>query len=357
MNPRHLAGGIALSLSTWAACSSASAVNVLVSPLSSFGSGDGWFAPGEGGYTYLGTGNLERGLAFGNGELYLVSRQGGVNVRRLSPITGTDLGGLDVTGIAGGTFAANMVGVGGDGAIYVGNLSTAANSNFKVYRWSDSGAAPTTAYDGAPGAPRLGDSFAVHGSGTETRIIASGSGTTGFALIDPTLSTGSLISVAGTGAGDYRLGITFADNDTVIGAQGTTPFRVTDIVGTDGVLVASPATASASERFIAYTVLAGVPLFASVDSVSSAVRIYDASDLASPQLLATVNNTSGTLAANGNGVGALTWGPNFGDSAFLYAMSANQGIQAFVVTVPEPATTTLLLIGGGLLLGARRRRG
>lgn len=53
-------------------------------------------------------------------------------MRRLSPITGADLGGLNVNGISGGTFAANMIGVGGDGAIYVGNLSTAANSNFKV---------------------------------------------------------------------------------------------------------------------------------------------------------------------------------------------------------------------------------
>lgn len=353
MNNRLLATGLALS--AWASYS-ASAVNVLVSPLSSFGSGDGWYSPGEGGYSYLGTGNLERGLAFGNGELYLVSRQGGVNVRRLSPITGTDLGGLNASGISGGTFAASMVGVGGDGAVYVGNLSTAANSNFKVYRWSDSGAAPTVAYDAAPGAPRLGDSFAVRGSGADTRIVVSGTGTSGFAVIDPTLSTGSLISVAGTGAGDYRLGITFADSDTVIGAQGSAPFRVTDIAGSTGTLVASLATATASERLIAYTVIAGVPLFASVDTVSSAVRIYDASDLNALQLLTTVNNTSGTLTANGNGTGSVTWGPTIGDSAFLYAMSANQGIQAFVVTVPEPTTTSLLLIGGGLLLGARRRK-
>lgn len=352
MNTRLLASSLALS--AWATCS-ASAVNVLVSPLSSFGSGDGWFAPGEGGYSYLGTGNLERGLAFGNGELYLVSRQGGVNVRRLSPITGADLGGLNVNGISGGTFAANMVGVGGDGAIYVGNLTTAANSNLKVYRWSDTAAAPTVAYDAAPGAPRLGDSFAVRGSGSDTRIVVSGTGTRGFALINPILSTGSLISVAGTGAGDYRVGITFVDNDTVIGAQGTAPFRVTDFAGGTGTLVASPGTTSESERFIAYTVIAGIPLFASVDSTSAAVRIYDASNLADLHLLATVNNTSGDLAVNANRTGSVAWGPTFGDSAFLYAMSANQGIQAFVVTVPEPTTSALLLIGGGLLLGARRR--
>ena len=32
-----------------------------IAPLLSFGGGDGWLAPGEGGYTFLGTGNNERG--------------------------------------------------------------------------------------------------------------------------------------------------------------------------------------------------------------------------------------------------------------------------------------------------------
>lgn len=349
---RNLCGVAAFSLGTLGA----SAVDVFVSPLSSFGSGDGWFAPGEGGYSYLGTGNLERGLAYGNNQLYLVSRNGGVNIRRLSPITGTDLGGLDVTGISGGTFAANMVAVSRDGAVYVGNLSTAAGTHLKVYRWASDGAAPTVAYDAAPGAPRLGDSFTLRGTGADTRIAVSGTGTSGFVVVDPTTGTGTLVSVPGTAAGDFRLSMTWVDSDTVIGAQGgTAPFRVVDISGSTGTLVASPATTAASERLIGYTVIAGVPLFASVDTVSSAVRIYDASNPGALTLLTTVNNTSGTLAANGNGTGSVAWGPTIGDSAFLYTMSANQGIQAFVVTVPEPGALGLLLLGGGLVLLAPRR--
>ena len=95
---------------------------VTMAPLSSFGGGDGWLSPGEGGYTFLGTGSLERGLAYGNGQLYLVSRNGGNNIRILNPTTGADLGALNNAGISGGTFAVNMVGVGGDGVIYVANL-------------------------------------------------------------------------------------------------------------------------------------------------------------------------------------------------------------------------------------------
>src|SRR4030095_7459517 len=72
-----------------------------LSELSTFGGGDGWLAPGEGGYAFLGTANNERGLAYGNGHLYLVSRNGGSFIRRLDPLTGADLGSpLDTTGVS-----------------------------------------------------------------------------------------------------------------------------------------------------------------------------------------------------------------------------------------------------------------
>lgn len=338
-----------------ATSTTASAADFSVTPLATF-AGDGWLAPGEGGYGFLGTGNLERGLAFGNDQLYLVSRAGGIHVRRLDASTGADLGGLDVTGIAGGTFAANMIGVAGDGAIYVGNLSTSAAANFKVYRWADDAATPTVAYDAAPGLPRLGDTFAVTGSGPGTRVAVSGSGTIGLAIIDPTAGTGTAVSAEGTAAGDFRLGLTWVDEDTVIGTQGASIARVLDISGATGTLAASPATSAASERLIGYNIVGGVSLLATVDTATSDVRIYDASDLSSLLLLSTINATSGALAANGNGVGAVAWGPAVGNSANLYAMSANQGIQAFVVTIPEPGTIPLVLLGAAFLF-LRRRQG
>lgn len=357
MNPATKLLGLAALALTSTVSAAVAPGDLAVSKLTSFGGGDGWLAPGEGGYAFLGTGNLERGIAFGNGQLYLVSRQGGVHVRRLNALTGADLGGLDVTGVSGGTFAANMIGVARDGAVYVGNLSTAAATNFKIYRWSSDGAAPSVAYDAAPGAPRLGDSFAVFGSGASTRIVASGTGTAGFVSVDPTAGTGVMVTVAGAAAGEFRLGMTLADGNTAIGAQGgASPFRWVEFDGATGTLVASPATSSASERLISYTVLNGTPLLASLDTASSLVRLYDATDPASLSLLGSFNNTSGPLASNGNGVGALAWGPISGDTALLYAMSANQGIQAFTVTIPEPGPVGLLLLGGGMLGLARRRR-
>src|SRR5690349_4584311 len=92
---------------------------VTLSPFTTFGGGDGWLAPGEGGYTFLGTANNERGMAYGNGHVYLVSRNGGSFIRILDQNTGADLGALNNTGISGGTFAVSTASVGGDGAIYV----------------------------------------------------------------------------------------------------------------------------------------------------------------------------------------------------------------------------------------------
>lgn len=355
MKQTSILAGFALFSASVSAAVSPSDLNV--ASLSSFGGGDGWLAPGENGYSFLGTGNLERGLAFGNGQLYLVSRQGGVNVRRLNALTGADTGGLDVTGISGGTFALNMIGVAADGAIFAGNLTTSAATNYRLYRWAGDGATPTVAYDAAPGAPRLGDSFSIRGSGTDTRIVASGTGTSGFLSVKPSDGSATLVSVPGTAAGDFRLSITLVDENTVVGAQGgTSPFRWVDFDGATGTLVASPSTTSASERIVSYTLLNDVPLLASLDTVSSAVRIYDASDPNQLNLLATVNNTSGALAANGNGVGSIAWAALSDDTALLYAMSANQGIQAFAVTIPEPGVVGLLALGGGLLATTRRRK-
>src|SRR5262245_41598888 len=90
---------------------------VTMVPLTTFGN-NGWLAPGTS--AYLGTANNERGLGFGNGHLYLVSHANvsgtTANIRILDPNTGADLGGLDNTGISGGTFFVNCIGVGGDGA-------------------------------------------------------------------------------------------------------------------------------------------------------------------------------------------------------------------------------------------------
>ena len=353
--------GLAMAVGTLSA-----SAQVTMTALSSFGGGDGWLAPGEGGYTFLGTANNERGLAFGNGDLYLVSRNGGNFIRILDPLTGADIGSLNTTGVSGGTFAVNTIGVGTDGAVYVANLTTqSTTSPYRVYSWANNGAPPTVAYSGNGGlaGARLGDSLAVIGSGAST-LLAAGynsspvvTGNNGYAIISPTAGTATAIGFTGTppNAGDFRLGLTFTDSSHVLGTAGSSLYRDTSFSGSSGTLIGSPGipdpAGATADRLLSYTLLDGVALLAVQSIGDSHVSLYNATDPNAPVYIGALNNTSGSLTANGNGTGELAWGAVTanGDGSFsetLYAMSTNQGIQAFVVTVvPEPATCSLLALG------------
>ncbi|MFM7101531.1 MAG: PEP-CTERM sorting domain-containing protein [Verrucomicrobiota bacterium] len=341
-----------------------------LTPSAGFGGGDGWLAPREGGISYLDTGNNERGLAYNRttDNLILVSRSGGLNIRVLDGATGASEGTLSQGPgvITGGTIAASMVGVAGDGAIYVGNLTTgSATSPFKLYRWeNEAAAAPSLVFSGNPhptGSARFGDTLDVTGAENATRVvIGAGSTPAGFnsySVINPVAGTAGYVTYTtpAPSNGDFRLGITFLDNDSVMGTQGGT-WRVTDFAGTAGTLVGSKTTSSASERAMDYAVIGGRGYLATIDSASSRVRVYNMDDPTAPALIAEANNTTGTLASNGNGTGSVAWGKIGDATATLYAMNSNQGIQAFDFTVvPEPEEYALLAAAGLVGFGVWRR--
>lgn len=357
--------------------------SITISPLSTFGGGDGWRGPSEvltgdaagtataGAYNYLQAAHLERGLAYNpaTGNLLLVSRStAGNGIRILDGASGADLGALNQgTGvISGGTFAINMVGVSSAGAIYVGNLTTNASTGaFKVYSWSsETAAAPVTALSYTGAAFRMGDSFDVTGSGTGTLLAAGFANTAGapifaaFNTTDGTAFNGASFTPGGATVGDARLGITFTDNDSLIGSQGTSLGRLFDfsISGSSSTTVGTIPLTGASERLLDYTVINSVPYLATADTVSAEVRIYDMTDPLSPVLAGSANITSGALTANSNGTGSVAWGAVAGNQATLYVMSTNHGIQAFSVVVPEPAAAGFLGAAGLLAFTRRRKR-
>lgn len=364
---------LALILSLAMAVAQSPAATVTLAAKSSW-AGDGWLAPGEGGYTFLGTANNERGLAYGNGEVYLVSRSGGTNVRRLNPNSGADLGGLDVTGVSGGTFPVNVAAVGSDGAIYVSNLTTQTTTTpYKLYRWANNGAAPTVAYtgDGGLGGARLGDSLAMTGANRLAAGFGSApavAGANSYSILDVAGASATPVAFAGTppNVGDFRLGITFADDTHVLGTQGGSLYRYTSFSGSTGTLIASaaipdPAGATA-DRLLSYNVLNGLAILAVQSIGDSHVSLYDVTNPAAPVHLASGNATSGSLTANANGTGQLAWGAvttnGLSATQTLYAMSTNQGIQAFdvTVTIPEPTTLAGACLTALTLAGVARRR-
>jgi len=369
-------------------------------PLTSFGGGDGWFAPGEGGYQFL-TGpltattqtNTERGLAYSaaTNHLYLVSRAnvGGdaIHVRVLDAATGVDTGvELNDTGIAGGTFPINKVAVGTDGAIYGANLRTGvtATATYKIYKWDNETSTPAVVVDTLPlgNDTRIGDDFDAIGGGISAQLVAghaqSGTnsgvaGLNGYAIINPNTASVTNVMFSGTppNIGDFRLGITFSDSDTVLGTQGGTtgtpavpnPVHVTDFVGGTGTLQMSFTLQTVNERPMDFAIVGGVPVLATMEvggpaatplATNGIVRIYDITNPAAPIPLLMGTTISGTPVSNGNFAGELKWGAITGNTATLYALNTNNGIQAFVVTIPEPSAAALL--GFGLASFAIRRR-
>jgi hypothetical protein len=352
--------------------------------LSTFGGGDGWRAPNEivagdaagtatgSNYNYLQTGSLERGIAYNSatGNLVLVSRSSvGNGIRLLNGTTGADVGALAQAGVpSGGTFVINMPAAPGDGSVYVANLQGNVNSAaFKIYRWANEGAAaPTVFFDStvagfAGASPRLGDTLDVTGSGAGTTFVAGANGSTGYAIIDSAAAPSVITTFVppGPSVGDFRLGVTFGPNaNTVYGKQTSQGMEVTSYAGTFGAsLATNVALTSAGEAPMDFAVVGGVPVLAVLDVNNSVVRVYNVSDPAAPLLLTSATTTSGTLAANGNGVGSVQFGAISGGNAVLYAMATNQGIQAFELRgVPEPGTLSLLAAAAFALVAAGRGR-
>ncbi len=383
-----------------AAASSAVAAPIALAPMTSFGNGnvgaanDGWRAPNEivvgdlagtatgSNYNYLAVGSLERGLAYNpaTGNLILVSRSASGNgIRVLNGTTGADVGALNQGSgiITGGTFVTSAVGVGDDGQIYVANLQTNASTGaFKVYQWTDeSAAAPNTYFNstlaGFTGTPRLGDSLDVTGSGASTRVVAGASGSIGYAVIDGSGGTAvGSFAPAGPAAGDFRLGVTFAGSASEVwgkqtgGTAAAAPLRRTSFSGAAGTTDGFSILTAGGEAAMDYAVVGGIPYLAVLNmntnggTALSTVQMYNMTDPANPILetSASTINLAGispfaTLASNGNATGSVKFGQiNPDGTGTLYAMSTNQGIQAFTFAIPEPGSIGLLALGAiGLL--------
>ena len=324
-------------------------------------------APGS--QTWLSSANNdERSVAFNSvtGNLYVVNKTA-TSVEIVNGTSGAGTGTLNVSGVSGGTFALDSVGVAADGTIYIANLTTASTTTpFKVYSWASEAAAPSVAFSGDPGAGtslRYGDDLRVTGSGTSTIILAgSGSGTTStvgyLTTANGTTFSSVKLTIAGTGGTDMSKGIAFGPGGTIYGRTTSTSLRQ---INASGTLLNSYTLNSlgGSVGPIAYdpvhNLLAGMEVSSGTAAGSERINIYDVSTL----------TTSGgnqpifsyalpTDNANANAVGALDWSA---DGNTLYALDSNNGLFALTL-VPEPGTISLLTLGAGAMgVAWLRRRG
>jgi len=353
-----------------------------ITALTTFGT-NGWLAPGAN--PHLLTDNNQRGLAYNRvtGNLVLHSRTGGVNLRILDGQTGADEGSLQGTAaVTGGTFASNKVGITSDGQIYVSNLVTDARAAaVKIYRWgSETDAGPTTWHNSTltlptgGTAPRLGDSFDVTGSGSNVKAVMGHNGTIGYTVFSGGAGGATAQSITSfspaLGASKFRLGITFGKTDSDVWGKVTSDglYRSTYGAGSVGTSLngaTGQALTSAGESNMDFVTIGGRDYLAVLDAASGGgtlgarVYIYDVTDPTTPVSLFAFgawNSGAALLAGNGNASGSVAWGAidNINQTATLYAMNSNQGIQAFTFTVPAPGTVALMGLAG--LVATRRRR-
>jgi hypothetical protein len=212
-------GVCALLLSTSALPTTASAQDVLDSPLWAIEATDGtWFA----------NDNNTRGFAFSksNERLYVVSRSGGLGIYVIDALTGTHLKNLDVTGIAGGTFPASLIDVSPMGHIFATNLTLNATTGaFKIYMWENEDAAPVVLYEGDVNgtAFRFGDSFRADFTDGGSVLYAGGSGNPNLAKFTVDVDAGTVTNVT-----VFNFGA--AGNETLRAVRGMAPIPGEDAI-------------------------------------------------------------------------------------------------------------------------------
>jgi hypothetical protein len=354
---------------------SAFANSATIGPLTGFGGADGWLAPAETN-GWLDTANNTRGFAYNaaTGNLIVVSRTAGSVPAPNGPqarILNGSTGFHDPTNsahflnqgtgvITGGTFTMSTVAADRSGNIYVANLATSALSAFKVYKWASEGAAAPTVAINQSGFTRAGDSLDLLDSGGTVSISAGGTGYNNLVRFQDSGSGFGPASTFSMSSPFYRIGHTFAGSHNAFFGKQTGPGQVgqSGTISGSSLLLAGMGSNLGADGIAAmdYAEINGVKVLAVMDMNSSTVRIYNVNNPTTPLLMATGNNTSGTLASNTNATGQVKWGAINGGSATLYAMSTNQGIQAFSVNVvPEPATMAALGLGVAAMLRRRKK--
>lgn len=310
-------------------------------------------APGSRSYLTVNPLPNERGLAYSTltRRLLIVSRVN-PNVYALNGDTGADLHQLSVSGVSGGTYPLLLIGVADDGAVYAGNLTTAASTTaFKLYRWADdnSGTTPTVAFSGnpAPGSnQRFGDTLDVRGAGTNTQIILGSRSGTVAALLTTTNGTNfssTVINATNVSAGAFGLGIAFGAGDTFWGKINAGALRQVTIPPGSGNVTGAVVRVHASPDFPngiapigvspALNLLGGINVGASGNNF----QLFDLTPTnGTPVLLASTNFATDN-DNTGSGTGAVDFG---GDRVF--ALGANNGILAMQI-VPATNAPTLTI--------------
>ena len=306
-----------------------------------------------GGRPWLNAGDTERGMDVNpaSGRMYVVSRSPSLSVQVLNAATGAGVGVLDTTGVTGGLFPLNMIGVATDGKIYACNL-TDGSTPLQLYRWADDNPATLAevVYSGNPIAGRLGDNIDVRGSGDGTEIVIGSRNADSYVIFK--LDTATLPAlwqaypITGTTAtnGSFGLGVAFGNGNEVWGKSTTLQLVQTSFstaTGT-GALLATSAVGQILSTNAGFA-LDPVNNLVAISGIelSDSVRLYRITNPATGTLELLDQEFYSTDNTNGNGTGSATFA-----GGKLYTLNTNNGIIAFnVALAAAPVLTNLQRTG------------
>ena len=293
---------------------------------------------------FASTGDNVRGMGYNpvNNHVYVASRLIS-KVIILNAATGDSIGALNMTGIAGGTYAFNRIAVSADGRIYTTNLVTTVTkaAPLKIYSWADEVSAPVLVFSDSVQGPRLGDALAVVGSGQNTYVYASGNASPGpvhiFKRFGDSLLYYKKIALSGWGAyGVLGFGpTTNGIGDFWVNTAGNTA-RKFDSTGAaldtlPGGIVSS---GGSTVHYFEHAGRKYVGVY-SGNTSPSVFRFADVTDGGAKSFVAGITASLGTTT-NGNGTGEIVYNP--GDSS-LYAIATNNSIGKFSINMAAPTVT------------------
>jgi WD40 repeat protein len=276
--------------------------------------------------------------------ILMATRQYSSRVLLINAANGDSVGVLNNTGITGGTFPINEIGVSGDGNVFAANLII-SGTGLKIYQWNN--LLPTTApkviFDGTSStltAGRFGDSFAVEGNfGTQTNpgtvtLYVSGNTNPKIAVLSLKRgeTTASLVREITVPAGLARGAIApTGDGNLWVKGAGT---PATLINGTTGAVIHTidSELTNNPQRYLAYSEILTfkqaqktyVALGIRGGTFGSESDIFDVTNLEKVTHVATIAGINSR--SNGNGAGFMAFDPVRNR---LFVMGTNNNLTAF----------------------------
>lgn len=287
------------------------------------------------------------------GNVLFPSLAGGSNtVRVVSGADGSDLGALNSLVLigGGGTKHICQVAVADDGVIYACNLDL--NQNFRIYRWSAEDTSgtlePTLAYAGTLTGVnvRYGDSFNVRGAGTNTQIIASGTGTSAYGIwttTDGTNFTGQVFT-SPIGAGFMSRGFSFdGTNNAFYTDRDNRNFyhRIGFSLSPSNSFLIASNTLPSAVGMLTVAQSNGVTMLAGVADAGGASHSLKVFDITVPATASTAVNGDTAFPSGGAANGNITGGTDIG-AGMIVGFCTHNGVVAqtiHFITNAAPAIT------------------